>query len=143
MLVSPTINSIHGRIYTPQGTNPIAGAEFSVTVPARRRWRIISFHVALFTNSTVADRIPTLIIDNGSIVLARIPATTPQTASQTHSYFYTGTYQPELIMGVNRFYPLPPLTLVSGYNFYSETVALQNGDDYAAPILLVEEWIDP
>ncbi|GAI90755.1 unnamed protein product [marine sediment metagenome] len=143
MLVTPTINSVHGRIFSHSGDIPAAGAEISLTVPARRRWRIISLHFSFATTVAAANRFPILSIDNGSILLLKIPIVTAQTASLTHHYYYSATHQPEIIIGVNRLYPLPPLTLVSDYNIFTQTIGIEDTDEYTAPILLIEEWINP
>ncbi len=55
MLISPTINSVHGRIRSITGTDPDPRTEISETVPARRRWRPISIRFTLVTDPSTSS----------------------------------------------------------------------------------------
>ena len=143
MNVTPTIQNLHGRLRSITGTNPDPGVEISETVPTRRRWRPQSIRIRLTTDATVANRNILLIIDDGTTPLTAITTTTPQTASKSINYYFSNIGAPEINTSPNHSLPFPPLTLPSGYRIITATENLQAGDDFSAPQLLVEEWIDP
>jgi hypothetical protein len=143
MLVSPTINSIHGRILSITGTDPAAGAEISETVPDRRRWRILGVHFSLVTDATVADRLVHLVIDDGSNTLIQICVVTAHAASITKQYSFSNFGSTQLDPVLCFYLPLPPLLLTAGFRIRTVTDLIEGGDNYSAPQILVEEWIDP
>jgi len=143
MTISPTINSVHGRIRSITGNDPAAGDEISITVPARRRWKIHSIHFTLNTDATVADRIIVLQVTDGTNLFFELADPTAQIASSSifrcFSHFgappSTGHYRTAL--------SIPPLPLAAEYQIKTSTSFIQDGDNYTTPQLLVEEWIDP
>lgn len=143
MLVSPTINSLYGRIRSITGTDPAAGAEISEVVPDRRRWRILAVRFSLTTDATAADRIVHLHLDDGTSIFADVCVTTAHAASITKVYNFSNYGSTQLAPTTCLYIPLPPLPLMPGYRIKTITDNLQAGDDFTAPQLLVEEWIDP
>ncbi len=143
MDVSPTIQNPHGRIFVHVETDPVAGAEVSITVPARRRWKIHSIRFSLVTDSTVIDRTIALLFDDGANTFLASASPTVQPASTTKHYYFSCMGAPEinpLLLSLN---PIPCISLSAGYRILTGTTNIQDGDNYGAPILLVEEWIDP
>lgn len=133
-----------GAIRSITGADPAAGAEFSETVPTAARWRLMGVAFTLVTDATVANRIPNLIVDDGAAEILRVSAAAAQTASTTIEYSaIAGGYSGG--SGATRInLPLPAdLILSAGYRVRSETNAIVAGDNYSAPQLLVEEWIEP
>jgi hypothetical protein len=132
-----------GRLRSITGTDPAAGVEISETVPAGVRWRLHAFRLTFVTSAVVANRIPTLFIDDGSIRVFGA-ASAAQPASQTLQYYWasygakdTATSQAALQL------VLPtPLILGPGYRIQTATTLLDVGDNYGAPQYLVEEWIE-
>jgi len=127
---TPLIASTEGPgfIRTIVGTDPAAGAEISETVPTNARWRLISVRVTLVTSATVTDRTPTITLDDGINIFGQsedgvtVPAST--TSNQTFS-------------------ALGDIILLSeAYRIRSLTTNIQVGDNYGAPIYIVEEWIE-
>lgn len=143
MDVSPTIQHLHGRIRSITGTDPAAGAEISETVPARRRWKLTGILFTLATDAAAANRRVILVIDNGTNTIYALPSDTLQTASQARLYLFTPQPVAQFQIVNDFFLPLPILSLAPGYQIFTNTTALQAGDNYSAPQLLVEEWIDP
>lgn len=143
MDVSPTIQHLHGRIFTYTGADPDAGAEVSITVPPRHRWRIHSIRFSLVTNATVEDRTITALFDDGIDTFLAIASPTVQPASTTKHYYFSCTGAPEINILLLSLNPFPCISLPAGYRIRSGTTNLQAGDNYTAPILLIEEWIDP
>ncbi len=133
-----------GLISTVTGTNPVAGAEFTMTVPTGARWRLVSVYGYLTTNATVANRTVHLIVDNGSTSVCYVAAQTAQTASQDIEYTFGATLPSVATTAAASVNPLPEqLHLVAAYRIRTFTTNLQAGDDWGAPRVLVEEWIEP
>ncbi|MBA7581719.1 hypothetical protein ES708_23630 [subsurface metagenome] len=143
MDTSSTIQNPHGRIRSITGTDPAAGAEISEVVPARRRWRILAVRFTLVTDDPVADRIVHLIIDDGTAIFTDICVTTAHEASTTKTYNFSNFGSTQLNPVACLYIPLPPLPLSPGFRIRTATDLLEATDDFSAPQLLVEEWIDP
>jgi len=126
------------------GTNPAAGVEISETVPTNARWRLIALLVQLVTDATVANRRPHFIVDDGVNTLFEVETGTDQAASQTIRYNFANTGYRVAVAAQNIAYLTAPfyLPLFQGWRVRTSTVNLQAGDDYGAPQLLVEEWIE-
>jgi len=143
MLVSPTINSVHGRIFLHAAPNPAAGAEAVITVPARRRWRIHSIRFALVTDATAVARDLGLIFSDGSNEIFRLYQDQSQIQSLTRYYqFFILPFAP-FTVSTQIYVWLPPLILPAASTITTTTTNIQAGDDYGTPQVLVEEWIDP
>lgn len=140
--VEPPVSG-HGAIKRIVGTNPAAGAEIIETVPTGARWRILGFSASLITSATVDDRLVTLIADDGGNALVAGIATTVQTAGLTRFYFFSD-YGAPLSESENSFaVPFPNLTLPANFRLRTSTANIAAGDDWGAPLLLVEEWKEP
>lgn len=143
MDVTPTIQHLHGRIRSITGTDPAAGAQISETVPARRRWLLRSLTFSLTTDANAADRRVMIAITDGTNTYFFYPFGTVQTASLTYTYHLTQGLFGEAQMANNIYTPLPTLFITEPYEILSTLSNGQAGDDFTAPIMLVEEWIDP
>ncbi len=143
MLVSPTINSFHGRLLSFTGTDPAAGAEISETVPDRRRWLLRGIYFSLTTSATVADRLVHLIIDDGTNIIAKICVVIAHAADTAKDYSFANYGSTQLNPVLCFYLPLPLLPLAAGYRIRTSTDLIEGDDDFTAPQLLVEEWIDP
>ncbi|MBA7590501.1 hypothetical protein ES708_32625 [subsurface metagenome] len=143
MLVTPTINSVHGRILSITGTDPAVSTDILETAPDRRRWRLCSVHFTLITDENEANRQISIIIDDGTNTLLKLTIQNVQAASLTRNYTLANFSVTEVLVGEDLFHPLPPLCLPAGFRFRTVTDNLQIGDNYSAPQALIEEWIDP
>ncbi len=143
MIVSPTINSVHGRILTVTGDDPAADTEISIIVPARRRWIVRSINFLLATDTNVANRYIKMIIDNGTVLLFQFSISHVHVASRSYRYSFANINVSETFVDPTLFHPLPVLPLFPGCRILTLTTDLQVGDNFSAPVLLVEEWIDP
>jgi hypothetical protein len=125
-----------------QGADPAAGAEWSVTVPAGQVWIPRLVLATLVTSATVANREVRLLIDDGTTVVASIPSGVTHVASSTRDYTWmsTGGYRGagsvalDVVVGVGTF------ALGAGWRLRSQIVALDAGDNWAAPRVLAERW---
>lgn len=132
-----------GRLRVILGTNPAAGSEISETVPTGARWRLISFRYTITTSGTVANRSPVLTIDDGTNVLWETWSNVAVTASSTVAY-NAGAGAPFLAYNTaGNLLPLPTtLELPGGSRIRTVTGNLQAGDDFAAPVYTVLEYIE-
>jgi hypothetical protein len=126
------------------GTDPAGGVEIVETVPTGARWRLRTFAFQIVASATVANRTPILTIDDGANVVWESANNTNITASQT------AKFRAGIGTGINTngaldfLVPLPAeLVLMAGWRIRTVTGALDAGDNYAAPIYTVEEWIEP
>lgn len=132
-----------GWVRAIASTDPAAGVEISETVPTGARWRPLSLDAPLVTDATVANRDAVLTIDDGANILAESATAANQAASLTRRYsFMVNTSRgaaatAALIQG-----NMPELLMAAGFRIRTVTTNLQAGDNWGAPFLLVEEWLD-
>ncbi len=132
-----------GYIQSLAGADPAAGAEISQTVVPGARWRLGSVAATLVTDATVAAREPHLVIDDGANVLFRVPPPTTLAASSTGLFVWArGQGYEKAATGVftHGLGVLPPL--LQGWRIRTITANLQAGDNWGAPRLWVEEWLE-
>ena len=133
-----------GLIRTITGTNPAAGAEVSEAVPTNARWRLIAIKLNFTTDGTVANRYVSLTTDDGAVMPFQIYAQPAHAASVGKTYTFSPAAADRaaaLINTINT--PIPPeLILPQASRIRSLTNSIQAGDDHAAPLLTVEEWIE-
>lgn len=138
-------DSLDGRgvIRSITGTDPAANTEFVETVPTGARWRFNALVVTFVTDATVGFRYPQLIIDDGATIQYISDPDNNQTASVTYRY-NAGSGLRRLAPGVNApLWALPnDVFLMAGWRIRSNTVGMQATDNYGAPQLLVEEWLE-
>lgn len=132
-----------GVLRSITGTDPAANLEISETVPTNARWRVHGIAFSLVTDANAANREVALTFDDGATVFARVPSGLNHLASLTKLYsaFYAAprnTLATDTTVNV----PLPRLDLQGGHRINTVTTNRQATDNYGAPQLLVEEWIE-
>lgn len=132
-----------GILRSVAGTNPAAGVEVIEAVPANARWRLRALRATLVTDATVATRTVNFIIDDGATTLLNFPGVTTQTATLTRAYNVAEYgFQPAAV-GTDIFFYIPFLVrLLQGWRIRTSTTNLQAGDNWGAPQMEVEEWIE-
>lgn len=142
---SPIESSLEGQgnIRSITGTNPAAGVEISETVPTGARWKLLAFSASFVTDATVANRGPVFFVDDGVTVLFATDPNILQTASLSPRYnAFPGGPRLSAVQS-NSQWSLPvDLRLLAGYRLRTSTGNLQAGDDWTAPQMLVEEWLE-
>lgn len=132
-----------GFIHSQLTTNPAAGAEMIVTVPASTRWGIISDIFALQTSATVANRNVEFLIDDGVNSYWRVTAPVTVPASTLQIFSVAAFNYPQGIVATDSVLPMPAnLRLIAGHRLRTLTTNLQAGDQYSGLVTLVEEWLD-
>jgi hypothetical protein len=146
-----------GRIRTVTGAVPAVNADAVDAVPTNAFWNLLSYSIVLVTDGNAANRSVALIVDDGTLANRRFQANNvnTQAASLTRTWFFSqgndltttasGTLtDTQVLILVNL---LPPgtgiLNMPSGYRVRTKTTSLQATDQYAGPIMTVEEYIAP
>jgi hypothetical protein len=131
-----------GMLRTIVGTNPAAGVEITETVPAFTRWRLISLHANLQTSAVVANRIVHVQLDDGANLFFQSDPNENQAASSLYGYNFTSGPLLNSALSQQVMLPLPLTPLLGpGYRIRTLTAALDGGDDWSAPVYLVEQWM--
>lgn len=133
-----------GFLRSITGTNPAAGAEMLETVPTGAAWRVHSVGISFAADATVISRVSRLSIDDGATEIIRSNLLNPLVANITYALQFSKESQVAVISqtGANANCALE-IKLNAGYRIKTTTSLMQAGDNYGAPQLLVEEWIQP
>jgi len=141
---SPLITAVDGRgqMRAVIGGAPAAGAEISDTVPAGRQWILRAARTSLTTSAAVANRDPSLIVDDGAgNIMAQSVDSTLITATQTFALSWAAGFA--FVAGAVAI-SIPWVNecrLLPGWRIRTSTNLIQAGDQYAAPVYMVEELI--
>jgi len=130
---------------TVQGTNPAAGVEIAEVLPTGARWDLLAATMSLTTDATViARRVFFRVELSTPTPPITVAAVADQTASQTILYTWAQNLAYASVAGYTVFQaPLPsPMLLVGNGNFQTVTGLIQPGDNWAAPVYLIREWLD-
>jgi hypothetical protein len=140
--LDPTLG-LAGALRSITGTDPAAGVEITEVVPTGARWRFISLRVALTTDATVANRVPQLTFDDGANIYAGAAGNFNHAASQVFIYHFVaaGVSHAQNSTAVQVATPAN-ISLLAGGRIRTSTGGLQAADNYGAPQLFVEEWLE-
>ena len=132
-----------GNLRSITGTDPAAGVEISEAVPTGARWRLLAISAALVTDATVINRFPGLLIDDGTTTLFSADPPAAQTASQNYRWS-AGPGSARLgAINASPNWGLPvDIRLLAGSRIRTSTLSIQAGDNWGAPQLLVEEFLE-
>ena len=132
-----------GVLRSITGTDPAVDTEISETVPTNARWRLLAMAFTFVTGAAAATREVALTFSDGTTVFARVPAGTSQIISLTR--LYSSFHQADRLVNVADLtitFPLPRIDLQGGFVIATVTTARNALDNFGAPQLLVEEWIE-
>lgn len=124
--------------------SPLAGADWSFTVPGGSVWEPVAVRALFTTAVAVANRIATLVITDGSATLMTLPNVEPQAASQVNSYTWAAGASPTAgaIGAVGAVCAgMPDLALPAGFTIAASTFAIQAADQWSAVTLFVVETL--
>jgi hypothetical protein len=133
-----------GAVRSITGTDPAANTESSETVPTGARWQLRLWSATLVTDANVANRVAILTVDDGTTVLGRFAPASLQAASLSYSYTFCdiGVGASLFSGAVTQAAPMP-IQLPAGSRIRTVTASMQATDNWGAPQLLVEEWLEP
>jgi hypothetical protein len=146
-----------GTLKTVTGTNPAAGVEISEAVPTNTIWQVLSFTAVLVSSGVAGNRAPVLIIDDGTTANRRNvirDSTSVQAASLTRTWTWvrgfdlssTAEYSQadtDTLIVVQKLPTREDVELLQSARIRTVTSAFDVGDDWAAPIFQVQEWVVP
>lgn len=113
-------------------SNPAAGADWTYTVPAGATYRLVSAFATLATSASVANRVPELIIDDGTHSLSGSLMASPQTAGVTDTYTWGSGLPLSAALSAANTAPLPQsLTLAAGWRVRTSTSGIQAADQWS------------
>ncbi len=134
-----------GRLRRITGTDPVPGQNPREVVPTGARWRLMSYFVIFTTAAAAANRQLYLLLDDGATAFYFGEGKYTQTASKTVYYTWAqGLENPAAASTLWVNMPLPiDMWLPAGYGITAGVIAFQPADDFSAPEIWVEEWIEP
>jgi len=141
----PYLDSVEGPglLRSITGTDPAAGVNIIETVPTNARWQLHLMRAVLVTDITAVDRRGDFVLDDGATTLFLLFGATTQAASLTYTYQLAEYEYIPAVVGTYVQYSLPSFgKLLQGWRIRIATDNLQAGDNWGAPQLEVEEWIE-
>ena len=134
-----------GVIRVITGTDPAAGAEITEAVPTNARWKLLGIRPRFVTSATAANRFVRIQYQSGTPDLFTTRAHDAQTASLNEFYVFAvnGEFAAAIVTGIpwhNNF--LPDIHLPAAADISTTTTGIEVDDNYGAPILIIEEWIE-
>lgn len=134
-----------GEIVTYTGTDRAVNTEWTETVPSGKVWRLIAIRATLVTDGNAADRRVAVTITDGTNIVFKSTDESEQTASLTHAYNIT-KQTGHAVASLDHYLPLPvadAFLLPAGFVIASVTTNIQAGDNWSAPVFMVEEFSHP
>lgn len=131
-----------GRLLKLVSPDPGAGVDITVTAPANVRWRVMAMGFTFTASATVTTRIVRVDVVVDGAVVARIPANGSHTASQARRYSAAPVSAAAVDTSGALLIPIPEnVFLQEGDTIGTSTANLQFDDDFDAPEVYVEEWL--
>lgn len=133
-----------GNTRSITGTDPAVNTEISETVPTNAVWKLKSLRFTLVAAAVAVDRTVQVIIDDGTNILWTNRVHDVQQNAETRQYNFAKDLEfhaTEDATG-DLHSPLPSLILKAGYRIRTVTTNRDAGDNYSAPQLQVEEFLE-
>ena len=133
-----------GQVRAITGTDQAANTEITETVPAGAVWRLMGVRFQLVTGAAAAARQVTLIVDDGTNTIWQAVGNATQADTLTRNYNYFPWSTLPTAAGTEIYGYIPPnMLLRNAFRIRTSRTNGVAGDNYGAPILLVEEWLVP
>lgn len=136
------VHNVQIRTVTP---SPAAGADFVIPVPSGEDWRILGIRATLVTSAVVANRTPSLAIDDQTNIGNEFPSLTVIPASQTVIVIWSGdaSYASTAVVGGKLIVPIPLVVLPTAYRARSITNLIDVADQWSAITVMIERIDEP
>jgi len=134
----------NGAVRAIAGSTPAAGANVSEVVPTGARWQLLSFRARFITSAAVANRVPQLVVDDGTNIFASSAQAPVQTASNTQTYTFINGHGSTLAGGASEtVVPFHPgLWLAAGFRIRTVTANIDAADTWLSVFYSVREWLE-
>lgn len=132
-----------GAVRSITGTTPAAGAEITETVPTNAQWELLALFTTFTTSAAVANRIPSLVLDDGANIFYRFGVTATIPASQTRRLLWHPGGLGSIADANNQISHASPIgaRLAPAFRIRTITTAIDVADQYSLVQYLVREWI--
>ena len=142
---SPIRSSLEGpgimRVFS--GTNPAAGADWTETVPTNAFWEVKSIMATVAVANSGAAREVNLNVTDGTTEFHEQAVTAAATINASTTYLWAqDVNEQSAFQNLHSSIPIPAFRLPQGSVISSTTGAIVAGDDWTAPIIYLEEWIE-
>ena len=132
-----------GKLTSITGTDPAAGAEISEITPTNARWKIRALSASFVADANVANRTIEIVIDDGTNEILRLQDRTVITAGQTRTMQLQTFSALPADTTTTHYFVLPgDFVMLQGYRIRTETTNIQVGDNFGAPTMIIEEWLE-
>jgi hypothetical protein len=132
-----------GWRHSVQVANPVAGADWAMTIGAFTRRSVISFSATFTASAAVASRNITIIVDDATNTLWQDDVSVAVTASQTASINGAQTNVPVGVIATTLFVTLPPgMILPPTFRLRASTANIQAADQWSNIWFQVEDWLE-
>lgn len=139
----PYINDLDGRTRSVVLT-PNVGADFLFQVPDGYMWDFLSLDAKLVTSAAVANRIPTIVIDDGANHLWHAQPAAPQAASTSIDYMIgEGIPRDATVASLIYLPAFNDVRLFAGWRVFAITALLDAGDKWFAAMSIREYQTNP
>ena len=142
-------NSVTGHGFTRAVAvaQPAAGTNFTATCPTNAHWKINSVSFLVVTDANAANRVLSIVIDDGTSAFWTAVSGTTQTATQSTVYAIGPGASPRAFTpatgALRQYIELPiGLEIFEGGRIRSAITNIQVGDQVSGIVLGVEEWIE-
>jgi hypothetical protein len=122
-----------GQLVTHQGTDPAAGANFTLDVPEAKRWHVVSVQFRLVTDANAANRVCLVTGGDGTNAFCTSNVSDLQTANLTIDYHVSRglnnlTFAPTGALAGKRFSALAHDMWLRGLAGASDNINIQVGN---------------
>lgn len=126
-------------------TTPAPGAEYIITPRAGEIWKILAVRSFFTASVAVANRLPTLVVDDGTTDGWQIPIPAVMAASSSQQIGWVADFNAALTVAPNlvTVVPIPSVILPTGWRLRSETVLIQAADQYSMLSVYFERLDEP
>ena len=134
-----------GLLRSITGTNPAAGVEITEACPTNAKWKMKGAAFQVVADGNAANRAVRLLINDGVTDVLSYPATVLVAATQTRIFrFQKGWPNDPTTFGTLAdiwAFISDEIEIFQGWSWRTQTESIQVGDDFGAPVFIVEEWI--
>lgn len=123
-------------------TQPVVGAEFSLSAPGQGSWRVLSLRAHLLASAAVATRVPTLLVTSSDGIVAQLVGTGSVAAGAAADWSaFSGSANVAGATAVHNWsFPTDGVLLLPGFTLSSLTAAIDVGDQWSLVRALVVEY---
>lgn len=136
----PLLN--HGSFFRPIFANPAAGADLSFTIPLPSLFHLLSLKFTFTTDVNVANRIVSLIFDDGGVSFYQIFCPANHAAGLTYFYEFSRNFLSFYNQSNHYYVSIPDFFLPGNYRILTSITNIQVGDQISSIGILFERFLE-